>query len=452
MGKIKKFFSKSGWESSEFGGFSQLLWDLPEMKMPYGFSITAADRSQYISPYSEKKLLAVFINAIKKHSLQETFLEKCSAKEEVNYYGYGTARNYVLYTFDKVSIKKCVNHLVKVEKELGSLFVNYSNLLSNATITYKLFVKPEETAESLVMGRGTLAFLRSELDSVEKQERKSIWGDYKSSSSTFASLKSSTVFKVMTEADEEHVYSKAEIISSEKLLNLLDISFELDETKITNLKTGKIDIPKIAEAIAGNHLINFRKEFHDRTKPFSVCILNDESGSMEHFDYRDIQHSVTKMLYLTFSQIMDPKDIYIYGHTGGRTPDIHIYNDKYNQIFEKAYSRQKRLSFEENYDGPVIDSIYDKVRTYTDKSILFIVISDGQPAGCGYGNSADRADLRRIVEKCKRDGFVACGIGFNYSGVKELYNYNTVISHSDMAKAPEAISMLINNVVKSEFQ
>ena len=61
-------------------------------------------------------------------------------------------------------------------------------------------------------------------------------------------------------------------------------------------------------------------------------------------------------------------------------------------------------------------------------------------------------DLKRIVEKCKRDGFVACGIGFNYRGVKELYNYNTVISHSDMAKAPEAISMLINNVVKSEFQ
>lgn len=451
MGKIKKFFSKSSWESSDFGGFSQLLWDLPEMKMPYGFNITAADKSQYISPYSEKKLLAVFINAVNKYGYQDTFLESCKAEKVQTSYGYGIFRSSVVYTFNKESVKACLRGIIKNEKELASLFTNYSNLISNSTITYKISLKDEENPEDyLSIGTSTNDFLKGEINSVEKQTRSNIWGDYKSSSGCYETLKKSTTFRVMSELDSDHHYDSNEVKNSEKLLNLLDISFDQDETKITNLRTGKIDIPKIAEAIAGNHLINFRKELHDRTKPFSVCILNDESGSMDYSGYKDSQHSITKMLYLTFSQIMDPKDIYIYGHTGGNVPEIHVYNDKYNQIFEKAYARQHRVNFSENYDGPVIDSIYDKIRSYTDKNILFIVISDGSPAGFRYGSASDRDDLKRIVEKCKRDGFVACGIGFNYTGVQELYKYNTVVT--EMSKAPEAISMLINNVVKSEFQ
>jgi len=451
MGKIKKFFSKTGWETSDFGGFSQLLWDLPELKLPYGFNITAPSRTQYISPYSERKLLSVFIHCIKIHKLSDKFLANCKVDQIESTYRRGSL-SHLLYTFDKISIKKCVEYLISNEKELASLFVNYSNLLSNSIITYKVYVdeikSPEEIESLSNISGDTFNFLKEKIQSVE-EVRKS-FGAYMSSSDTFAHLKKNTKFIVAHEKENEHLYSKEETIGAEKLLSMLDISFELDETKITNLRTGKIDMPKIAEAMAGNNLINFRTEFHDRTKPFSVCILNDESGSMDDCSRRQHQHHITKMLYLAFSQILDPKEIYIYGHTGGQTPDIHIYNDKYNQIFEKAYATQKRRSFVENYDGPVIDSIYDKIRSYTDRNILFIVISDGQPCGYRYGTSSDRQDLKRIVEKCKRDGFVTCGIGFHYTGVKDLYNYNTVIN--DMAKAPDAISMLINNVVKSEFQ
>jgi hypothetical protein len=35
--------------------------------------------------------------------------------------------------------------------------------------------------------------------------------------------------------------------------------------------------------------------------------------------------------------------------------------------------------------------------------------------------------LKRIIEKCKRDGFVTMGVGVSgYDGVKEIYSYNTV--------------------------
>jgi hypothetical protein len=331
-------------------------------------------------------------------------------------------------------------------------------MLSNSTITYTEFIKRESdlNSDDGSSEEGSEItkeeFLFQKLSEITTVKKITSYGGYKSSSKNYEDLKDSVTFSVESEGQNEHLYTHDETILAEKLISMLDVSFEQDETKITNLRTGKIDIPKIAEAIAGNHMINFRKEFHDRTKPFSVCILNDESGSMDHYNFRSHQHSITKILYKAFSQIMDPRDIYVYGHTGRDSPDIHVYNDKYNQIFDKAYPRQKYRNFMENYDGPVIDCIYDKIREYTDKNILFIVISDGSPCGHDYGTYADIQDMKRIVEKCKRDGFVTCGIGFNYTGVKDLYKYSTVISTDKIALAPQVISMLINNVVKSEFQ
>jgi len=442
MGTVKKFFSSSSWESSYFGGFSQLLWDMPELSLPRGFDIVVRDRSEYMTWYTQRKLLAVFLNKIHAYELSNNLINRVNIT--VNNGAYSTNR---VYTFDKESVKACVNSLIKIDKELASMFIKYSNMLSNSTITYTEPVKEGEEFDG-----DARTFLSKKLEDIVPIKKITSYGNYSSSSKNYEDLKGSVTFSVESEAEVEHVYTHDETVLAEKLISMLDVSFEQDETKITNLRTGKIDIPKIAEAIAGNHMINFRKEFHDRTKPFSVCILNDESGSMDHYNFRKHQHSVTKILYKAFSQIMDPRDIYVYGHTGNDAPNIHVYNDKYNQIFDKAYPRQKHRRFEENYDGPVIDCIYDKIREYTDKNILFIVISDGSPCGSDYGNHEDIEDMKRIVEKCKRDGFVTCGIGFNYTGVKQLYQYSTVISTDKMSLAPQVISMLINNVVKSEFQ
>lgn len=444
MGTVKKFFSSSSWESSYFGGFSQLLWDMTELSLPRGFDIIVRDKAEYMTWYTQRKLLAVFLNKIHNYGLSDRLIKGVNITVDNRTY----TSNRV-YTFDKESVKFCVSQLIKYDKELASMFIKYSNMLSNSTITYTEPLKKEEEENA---DYDPKKFLSQKLEEIVPVKKVTSYGNYNSSAKNYEDLKNSVKFSVEQETEIEHVYTHEEIVLSEKLISMLDVSFEQDETKITNLRTGKIDIPKIAEAIAGNHMINFRKEFHDRTKPFSVCILNDESGSMDHYKFRRHQHSVTKILYKAFSQIMDPRDIYVYGHTGGDTPDIHVYNDKYNQIFDKSYSRQLYRSFRENYDGPVIDCIYDKIREYTDKNILFIVISDGSPCGNDYGDHDDIADMKRIVEKCKRDGFVTCGIGFNYTGVKDLYHYSTVISTDKISLAPQVISMLINNVVKSEFQ
>jgi len=98
----------------------------------------------------------------------------------------------------------------------------------------------------------------------------------------------------------------------------------------------------------------------------------------------------------------------------------------------------------------VIESVYEKVRSITSDNIIFISMSDGQPSGQNYGGTAAIHDMKKIIEKCKRDGFVTVGIGIQHVGVKEIYNYYTIVN--DMTQMVKQVSLLINKVVKTEFQ
>jgi hypothetical protein len=165
----------------------------------------------------------------------------------------------------------------------------------------------------------------------------------------------------------------------------------------------------------------------------------------------DKQFELAKILYGAFSEIMPQDRISVYGHSGDDAPEIYVYQDKYNPGFLKTITNMLSRDLLENYDGPVVESIHERIRSQNSDNILFIVISDGQPAGNhGYGGREAMDDLKRIVEKCKRDNFVTMGIGFGYSGVKEIYSYHTVIH--DMGQVVEKVTTLLNKVVKTEFQ
>jgi hypothetical protein len=70
------------------------------------------------------------------------------------------------------------------------------------------------------------------------------------------------------------------------------------------------------------------------------------------------QNNLVKCLYLAFEQILPSNKIYIFGHSGGKSPEIRTYNDKYVNFYDTILN-QEDVSFHENYDGPVIESIYE---------------------------------------------------------------------------------------------
>ena len=246
-------------------------------------------------------------------------------------------------------------------------------------------------------------------------------------------------------------FTQIETDNSEKLLNMLDISFESTSDIVKNLRIGKLDIAKIAEVPAGNIAV-YKQELEDQaTRPFSIVILCDESGSMVgsklHAQYR-----IVKTMYMCFSQILPQDKIFVYGHTGHDQPELFVYQDPFNLDFERTIGSMVDGTRENqsNYDGIIIEEVYNNVRSFTSDRIIFIVLSDGQPAGPCYGGKADIKKMKQIIEKCKRDEFVTVGIGIQYFTIQGLYQYSTVVN--DLSMMPKQVSNLLNSVVKQEFK
>lgn len=244
-------------------------------------------------------------------------------------------------------------------------------------------------------------------------------------------------------------FSENEYAYASRLVKLLDINFDPAVDRVNSLRTGKLDTRKLAEVIPGNMNVYYKHEENQTTKPFSVVILQDESGSMSEHYKIDYSKSILKTLYLAFSEILPQDKIYVYGHSGDVTPDIFVYQDKYNQKFEERIECIDAR--DQNYDGPAIEAVYDKVRAQTSDNIIFITLSDGQPCGSSYGGDEAKVAMKKVMEKCRRDGFVTVGLGILHFNDPNLYNYSCVIQSlgDEMIKKT---SHIINKVVKTEFQ
>jgi hypothetical protein len=62
----------------------------------------------------------------------------------------------------------------------------------------------------------------------------------------------------------------------------------------------------------------------------------------------------------------------------------------------------------------------------------------------------DIVDMKRILEKAKRDEFVTVGIGIQYHSVEGLYVYSKVVEK--LNTMVRDVSHVINNVVRAEFK
>lgn len=434
--------SSTRWETSLYGGFEKILYDYPRIKtsmdLDYDF-----DKESKLPYHLKTKLADITQLKIKQFKLEDYLVADAKIETKKSFFT-GEDEKYIVP--GKQALKEVVEYIKQNDPELGSLFEHYKDDVLNTKFLYKI---DDENVK---------AAIEKAISKTEKFEFK----PYTSSSfsSDFADLKKRTKFynvaaqlkklpKVQYQSDEE--------TAAKKLLDLLDINFSPKSDKVDNLRNGKLDIAKIATVHSGNTRVYYKVEENISTKPFAVCILMDESGSMggvESGCAATYQHKLVKILYKTFSQILPKDKIYVYGHSGNErtheNPEIRIYHDPYNQKFEESFEGQKRVHFNENYDGVVIEKIYDEIRSKTSENILFISISDGEPAGCNYGGKEAVDEMKRVIEKCRRDGFVTVGIGFQYGGVKDIYSYSSTIS--DLKDSPKIVSTLLNKVVKLEFQ
>ena len=455
MTKALKSASSSifNWESSYFGGHERVVYDHPFVYVPkeIEFRFTNTSGSSY---YVAEKVCAMFLHRVVKHGAMPSLLSHHTVSKATGWFG----KEETVVKINKDSIKKCLGFVISMETELSGLFEHYRKFLETVDILY--YPKDDKKKKGSDKDGDGATEPHPALDMLEdfkKVKESKPYSPYSSKDAVSGDLKDNTTFVVMEKNPTPCKYSPEIVKQANALVSVLDISFQPKEDRIENLKCGKMSSHKIAEIPAGNTHIYHRVEEDQATRPFSICVLGDESGSMGSGRTTSLAHkqnNLMKMLYYAFSQILPQDKMFFFGHSGHpeehADPEIRIYHDKYNQNFEYTIDKQLKNDYNENYDGPVIECIYERVREQTSDNIIFISISDGSPAGCSYGGPSAIRELKRVIEKCKRDGFVTVGVGLQYGKIKDIYNYHTVVM--DMKKLVKSVSSLINQVVKTEFK
>jgi len=158
-------------------------------------------------------------------------------------------------------------------------------------------------------------------------------------------------------------------------------------------KSGKLDTNRLAGLRCGNTAI-FRRKGMRTSEGISICILIDESGSMN--GRRESAARETAVLINEAVSGMANIECFTYGFGGNRF-----------DIFRENGRGDRTALGSNGADGgtPTHTALHiaqQRIRKVTGNKVLMIVITDGMPS---------RADLTRAkIEELKKDGFTVVGV------------------------------------------
>lgn len=479
----KAWNSVSGWERSHFGGFRRMVYDYPYVSVDHKANIdTPIGLARELGTvFNAEKLIKIYLMKAKKHdgAMATLLREKVSITEAVDPFTRRPIKTQRM-TLDHEGV---FSYLLSQEPEFAPLFEEYREDIFSSYIETELPEgqegqgqgegdgEGEGEGEGQGEGQGDAKPKDGGEGEGQGQPMKSSggWGAGKKSlQEVLDAMKEFKPFGASKIGDEvpirwlskprygrsegyttEREFTHEEKINGDRLVKMLDISFEPKSDIVRSLRAGRLDTSKIAEVPAGN-LSVYQQVLEDQdTQPFSVCILADMSGSMSGYRVQ-VQKKVMNSLYLAMSQILPADKLYIYGHSGENTPEIYTFYSPYDTDYEKNIMSYERIDLCQNYDGPVVEEVHRKIRETNEDRIIFITLSDGEPCGNGYGSHNDIVDLKRVLERCRRDSFVTVGIGIQSYHVDSLYTYSQVVE--DLSEMSRDVANIINKVVRAEFK
>jgi hypothetical protein len=475
-GFIKKAWnSVSGWERSHFGGFKRMVYDYPYVSVDHKANIDTPNglARNLGSVFNAEKLIKIYLMKAKKHEAAMATLlrEKVSITESVDPFTRRPIKTQRM-TLDHEGV---FEYLLNHEPEFAPLFEEYRKEIFSSYIETELPEGQEGEGqgegegdgdgEGQGEGQGDAKPKNGDGEGEGEGPTTKSYGGWgagkKSLQEVLDAMKEFKPFSASKIGEEvpirwlskprygrsegyttEREFTTEEKINGDRLVKMLDISFEPKSDIVRSLRAGRLDTSKIAEVPAGNTAI-YRQTLEDQdTKPFAVCILADMSGSMDGAKLH-AQYHVLNSLYYGLHQIIPPDDLYIYAHTGDDEADIYTLCSPHNPEYEKNIGMYYDIDTECNYDGTVIEEVHKKIRNITDNPVIMITLSDGQPC------DSEEA-MKKILEKARRDQFVTMGVGIKAPYVSKLYTYHCVVEELDTFISD--VSQLINKVVRTEFK
>lgn len=204
-----------------------------------------------------------------------------------------------------------------------------------------------------------------------------------------------------------------------------------------------------ARALVGNDgKIFYNKKLPSDEPKLAVAVLNDESGSMSWGDRSTSARAASIVLYDFCTSLDIP--VAIYGHTEYSDVEMYAYaefdypdkNDRYRLMDISARS--------DNRDGAALRFVAERLAQRSEKIKLLIVISDGQPAGYGYGGTEAEKDLRGIKQEYRNRGVTmfAAAIGSDKPNIERIYKEG-FLDITDLNKLPALLTKLVLRYLKN---
>lgn len=191
----------------------------------------------------------------------------------------------------------------------------------------------------------------------------------------------------------------------------------------------------------------YKNSLPNEIPALSVGLLLDESGSMSSCDRATYARATAIILYDFCQSLGIP--ILVYGHSTSEGVDLYSYAE-FDAIDQDDRYRMMDVSARgSNRDGAALRYVAERLARRTEDVKLLMLVSDGQPADCGYYGTAAEEDLRGIKQEYQRKGilFVAAAIGSDKENIERIYG-DSFLDISDLNKLPVKLAGIIKRFIR----
>lgn len=234
------------------------------------------------------------------------------------------------------------------------------------------------------------------------------------------------------------------------LVNTFSKFFVEQEYRLTGMRRGVLDTNKLAEAYQAVETV-YSNKFKRTTPGLDVCVLIDESGSMNGTNIASARKCAILLneVFLRLKQC----DFYVYGHTADNRHmgevTINVYRDHWNR---NRYALGKVESYSNNKDSVAIEETYKMVRKQTSKPLLMFVISDGAPNAYGLRGQPAVEEVKKVVNRIESNGdTLVCQIAIeSHFRPQDMFNHYVVMTN--MNTFPSDLSGYVMNTLISKLK
>lgn len=177
--------------------------------------------------------------------------------------------------------------------------------------------------------------------------------------------------------------------------------------------------------------------------------LLDESGSMGACDRCTYARATAVILYDFCRSLGIP--VMVYGHSTGYPDKVELYSyaefDSFDQ--DDRYRLMDIRSRKDNRDGAALRFVAERLSARPEEEKLLLLVSDGQPADCGYSGSAAEEDLRGIKQEYQRKKilFVAAAIGEDKQNIERIYG-DSFMDITDLSQMPIKLTSVVKRHIR----